>query len=111
MKYQKKDYDGAVADATQAISLDSKHPSGYGTRAWARYSKGDIAGAAEDCKKAVELFKADSALGAYNQGLLDFINADYEKAIASWESSIRQDATWKPELQPWIEKAKAKLNK
>jgi lipopolysaccharide biosynthesis regulator YciM len=41
--------------------------------------------------------------------LLNFINDDYEKAIASWENVIVQDATLKQELQPWIEKAKAKL--
>jgi lipopolysaccharide biosynthesis regulator YciM len=38
-----------------------------------------------------------------------FINGDYEKAITSWEKVIHQDATRKQELQPWIEKAHAKL--
>jgi uncharacterized HAD superfamily protein len=46
---------------------------------------------------------------AYDEGLIDFINGDYEKAAASWEKVVQYDVTLKHELQPWIEKAKAKL--
>jgi lipopolysaccharide biosynthesis regulator YciM len=37
------------------------------------------------------------------------INGDYEKAVASWKKVIQQDGMLKLELQPWIEKAQAKL--
>ncbi len=41
--------------------------------------------------------------------MLDFIAGDYEKAIADWQKVIQKDASLKSELQPWIEKAQAKL--
>ena len=49
-----------------------------------------------------------NSLGAAgDQGMIDFINGDYEKAVTSWEKVIQTDATAKREIQPWIEKAKA----
>jgi hypothetical protein len=63
----------------------------------------------EDCKKAVVFLGTNSFAVAYDEGLIDFINGDYEKATASWEKVVQHDVTLKRELQPWIEKAKAKL--
>jgi tetratricopeptide (TPR) repeat protein len=108
-EFQKNDFDSAIADATHAIHLNSTNGYAFGTRGLAQYGKGDIANALDDCKKAVELFGADSKEASYDQGLIDFINGDYEKAIASWEKVIQQDNTSKRELQPWIEKAQSKF--
>jgi hypothetical protein len=44
----KKDFASGITDATHAIQLDSKNGLAYGTRGWARYGKGDAAGALED---------------------------------------------------------------
>jgi tetratricopeptide (TPR) repeat protein len=107
-EYLKGDFDGAISDATHAIQLDPKDGHAYGTRGWARYGKGDLAGALEDCKKAVELFSKDPVSSAYDQGMVDFINGENQKAIDSWQSAIQRAASLKRELQPWIEKAKAR---
>jgi hypothetical protein len=41
--------------------------------------------------------------------MLEFIAGNYKNAIADWQNAIQQDPNDKPELQPWIEKAQAKL--
>jgi hypothetical protein len=41
--------------------------------------------------------------------MIDFINGDYPKAIASWRKIVGQDSGIILELQPWIEKAQVKL--
>jgi tetratricopeptide (TPR) repeat protein/membrane protease YdiL (CAAX protease family) len=103
------DFDSSITDATRSIQLDPNVGYAYGTRGWARYAQGDISGATEDCKKAIELFQQGSAPDFYDQGLLDFIAGNYEKAISVWQKAIQKDITLKSELQPWIEKAQAKL--
>jgi tetratricopeptide (TPR) repeat protein len=108
-KFQKQDFPAAVDDATHSIQINSTNGYAYGTRGWARYGSGNVVGAVEDCKKAIELSKPDSSETAYDQGLLDFVNGDYEKAVASWQKVIAQDPTLKLGLQSWIEKAQAKL--
>ena len=104
----KRDFDSAISDATRAISLESKTGYFYGTRGWSRYGKGDVAGALEDCKKAVELEGVNSLDAAGDQEMIDFIKGDYKKAVESWQRAIQHDASVQRELQPWIEKAKAK---
>lgn len=108
-EFQKNNFDFAIADATHAIQLNLTNGYAYGTRGWAEYGKGDVVKSLEDCKKAAELFAPDSKQATYEQGLIDFINGDYEKAVAAWKKVIQQDGTLKRELQPWIEKAQAKL--
>jgi lipopolysaccharide biosynthesis regulator YciM len=41
--------------------------------------------------------------------MLDFIAGNYNEAINDWNKIIQQDASIKSELQPWIDKAQAKL--
>jgi tetratricopeptide (TPR) repeat protein len=104
----KRDFDSAISDATRAISLESKTGYFYGTRGWSRYGKGDVAGALEDCKKAVELESVNSLDAAGDQGMIYFMTGEYKKAVGSWQRAIQHDASAERELQPWIEKAKAK---
>jgi tetratricopeptide (TPR) repeat protein len=106
----KNDFDPAISDATRAIQLDSKYGFSYGTRGWSRYGKGDLAGALEDCAKAVELEGVNSLDAAGDQGMIDFINNDYKRAVDSWQRAAQADASVQREIQPWIEKAKAKLS-
>lgn len=101
--------DAAIADATQSIQLSPTNCYAYGTRGWARYGNGDVSGAVEDCKKAINLSMPNSLEAYSDQGMLDFINGDYEKAIAAWEKVVVQDASLKQEFQPWIENAQIKL--
>jgi hypothetical protein len=40
--------------------------------------------------------------------LIDFINGNYASAVASWQKAGELDASNRRDLQPWIDKAKAK---
>ena len=108
-EFLKGDFHSSIDDATHAIQLNPNDGIPYGTRGWARYSQGDNAGAIEDCTKATQLEKSGSAPFLGDQGLLDFIAKNYEKAVADWQKAIQQDPNFKQELEPWIEKAQAKL--
>jgi tetratricopeptide (TPR) repeat protein/membrane associated rhomboid family serine protease len=109
-KQAKGDLDGAIADCTKAIQLNSTFGYAYGSRGWARYGKGEITPALEDFKKAVELQDRKSSAASEDQGMIDFINGDYGKAVASWEAAVQKDGLTMRKLQPWIEKAEAKQN-
>jgi tetratricopeptide (TPR) repeat protein len=105
----KNDFDKAIRDATQAIQLDTKSYDAYDTRAWARYGKGDVAKALEDCQQAVKLIGTNSDEAAWDQGLMNFINSSYAQAVDSWQKAIQYDPSAQRVLQPWINKARAKL--
>jgi tetratricopeptide (TPR) repeat protein len=99
------DFASSITDATRSIHLDPNLGDAYGTRAWARFRNGDISGAVEDGKNAIQLAKRDSGEFFRDEGLLDFIAGDYKKAITDWKNAIGEDPDFKKELQPWIEKA------
>ncbi|MES1180544.1 MAG: tetratricopeptide repeat protein, partial [Verrucomicrobiota bacterium] len=109
----KPNFDGALADAMQAIKLDPKNAEAYSVRGQVRYNKDDIPGAIADFEKVIELNAENWQLlsfKSFNQGWIGFAKGDYEKAIGSWNQSIEKDAGWwRWQLQPWIEKAQAKL--
>jgi lipoprotein NlpI len=54
-KYNKGDYDGGIADFTNAISSDPKQVEWYVMRAEAKKKKGDLAGAKADLAQAIEV--------------------------------------------------------
>jgi tetratricopeptide (TPR) repeat protein len=112
-KLEKANFDGALTDAMQAIKLDPKNAEAYSVRGQVRYNKGDIPGAIADFEKVIELNAENWQLPSFksfNQGWIDFAKGDYEKAISSWNQSIEKDiGWWQGQLQPWIEKAQAKL--
>jgi tetratricopeptide (TPR) repeat protein len=111
IQVEKNSFDSAIADAGRAIKLDPENEEAYTVRGIARYSKDNVAGAVEDFNKAIELIGTNSPMEvAFNQGWLDFIKGDYENAIVSWNKSIgKNNVLWSRLLQPWTEKAKAKL--
>ena len=115
--------DSAIADEYFAIKYLPKDPSNYEARTWARYERGDVSGAMEDCKKALEIYaqiyakKADKEwldqVSLNMEGLQSFINGDFEKASQQWTRRLKEDPHMpsldKAYLQKWIEKAQAKL--
>jgi tetratricopeptide (TPR) repeat protein len=109
VEFMSSNFPAAIADATRSIQLNTTNGKAYGTRGWAKYGSGDTTGAIEDCKTAISLFKSDSVETGYDQGLLAYIDGDYAKAIATWEDVLKNEPSLKSELQPWIDKAKAKL--
>jgi len=105
VEFLKGDFRSSIADATRSIQLNTNSGDAYGTRGWARYKIGDVSGAVEDCKKATQLCESGSAAFFCDRGLLDFVAKDYMQATADWQKAIKQDPTFKKDLQPWIEKA------
>lgn len=55
-QYDSGNFDGAIADYTRAIKLDSNDADSYRKRGLARYSKDDLDGAMADYTKAIELY-------------------------------------------------------
>jgi hypothetical protein len=116
-------YDSAIADEYYAIKYGPKNLGNYDVRAWARYERGDVSGAMEDCKKALEVYapfyaaKEDKEwldrTSLSMKGLQSFINGDFEKASQQWTRQVKEETDMssldKAYLQKWIEKAQAKL--
>ena len=55
LKLKQSDWDGAIADFTQAIEANPTFPNAYVKRGVARSEKGDAAGAIADYTKAIEI--------------------------------------------------------
>lgn len=85
---QKKAYERAIGEFTEAININSQNPRTYFARALAYFNKGDKKQSLADCTKALEL--APDFPDAYNlrgailtsQGLASRAIIDYTKAIA-----------------------------
>lgn len=128
LKVTQKHFDSAIADAYQAIRFSGANSDAfaYEVRAWARYGRGDVSGAAEDCRKVAEIdskarAKHPSSLPSEESewrttaGLLAFINGDFEQSVEKWNKFEEADINTnmppalRDFLQSWIEEAKAKL--
>lgn len=122
LKLIQNHFDSAIADAFFAIKFEPRHLFAYDTRAWARYERGDVSGAVEDCMKVTEIWDQFRAKNPYlplepedytTSGLLCFINGDFGKAIENWNRFQNSNTNLPPPaqqfLQKWIKKAQAKL--
>jgi tetratricopeptide (TPR) repeat protein len=85
--FQKKDYDKAIADYTEAIKLKPRLAEAYFNRGVAYLQKKDFDRAIADFTEAIKLNpRAD---GAYsNRGDAYFQKKDYDKAIADFEAAL-----------------------
>lgn len=110
-EFQKGDLDTAITDASRAIQLDLNNGNAYGTRGWARHEKGNKNEALEDLKTAIALCGENSLEGIEDQGLIEFINGNKQKAINSWQTVIQKDPARQKTLQPWIDKASQRAGK
>jgi tetratricopeptide (TPR) repeat protein len=81
------DQQGAIADYTQAILLDSGMAGVYYQRGIALAEKGDLDGAIADYDKAVELDPEDAGT-YYNRGLARAQKGDLDEAIADYTKAI-----------------------
>ena len=119
---QNKD-DAALADATQVIKWNPQYTSGYELRAWARFGRGDAAGARDDVLRVTGMWvesireKPVDNLVFYRPdfeltlGLQAYLNQDYPKAADAWNNQLvllpQCPAPFRKFIQSWIEKAQA----
>ncbi len=77
---EKKDYTAAISAFSQALQLDPKNPTIYGSRGNAYYDAGDFAAAIADYSKVIELQPGNTS-AYYNRGLVYFDQGNYQAAI------------------------------
>jgi len=87
---QKRIYEQAIADYTQAIRLDPNDASAYRSRGMAYSDKGDHDRAIADINQAIRL--DPNATAAYNARAVVYNSkGDYDRAIADYTQAIRLD--------------------
>ena len=91
LRYNKKDYDGAIVDFTEAIHLDSKFAEAYVNRGLAREYTQDGEGAITDYSEAIRLDPENVASAYNNRGLVREERGDLEGAITDYSEAIRLD--------------------
>jgi tetratricopeptide (TPR) repeat protein len=88
--YDKKDYDRAIAEYTQAIKLDPNYATAYTNRGCVYGGKGDYDRAIADFTQAIKLDPNDAH--AYtNRGIVYYYKKDYDRAITEYTQAIRLD--------------------
>ncbi|MEG5041279.1 MULTISPECIES: tetratricopeptide repeat protein [unclassified Microcoleus] len=86
-KFEKGDYQGAVAAYNQAIVLNPNYAGAYFTRGVARYKLGDKQGAIADYDQALRIFP-NSALAYSNRGVARSDLGDNQGAIADYNQAL-----------------------
>jgi lipoprotein NlpI len=89
-KYAEGNLDGAIADYTQAVTLNPKIALAYCHRGSARQAKGDADGATLDYNEALAI-NPKMAIAYYNRGLLREQKGDLNGAIADSTQAIALD--------------------
>lgn len=79
-KYDKGDYDGAIADSSRAIELDPRNAYAYRVRGNAKDDKGDYAGAVADYRDSIALDSQDFRI-YFDWGIAAGRKSNYGTAI------------------------------
>ena len=88
VKHELGDYNGAIADYTQAIQLKSNSAGFYAVRGLAKQQLEQYPAAIADYNKAIQL-KPDYAEVYNNRGLLKYRSGQYFDAIADYDKAIQ----------------------
>jgi tetratricopeptide (TPR) repeat protein len=88
--FEKKDYDGAIADYTEAIRLNPNGATAYSNRGLAYLKKGDHDQAIADFTEAIQL-KPNGVCVYYFRGVAYAHKKDYDRAIADFTEAVRFD--------------------
>jgi tetratricopeptide (TPR) repeat protein len=91
-----KDYEGAIDDLTDALSVDP-HFSLYVERGRARRAKGDLDGAIKDYTEALRL-EPGYSVAHNNRGIVWEAKGDFAKAIQDYTDAIKSDPKYST---PW----------
>jgi tetratricopeptide (TPR) repeat protein len=87
VKFESKDYRGAIEDFNKALSLDPRNTLAYAYRGHAKLNQEDYAGAIQDFNKAVELNpKFDAAY--VDRGRTKSLSSDFRGAIADFTKAL-----------------------
>jgi hypothetical protein len=87
-KGESGDYQGAIADYTQAIQLQPDLAAAYYNRGLVKYNLGDKQGAIADYNQAIK-FKLDFADAYYNRGIAKSNLGDKQGAIADYNQAAQ----------------------
>lgn len=85
---QKKDYDRAIADFTNALRLNPRYVYAFYNRAVAWQHKGDFDRAIADFTQAIRLKPKIPRL-FYDRGIVWYLKRDFDRAIADFTQAIR----------------------
>lgn len=86
-KEQKGDYQGSLADYSQAAQLDPDYALAYVGRGWAHYQLENLSQALQDFNRAIEL-DPQNARAYNNRGIVYYAEGDYAQAIADYNRAI-----------------------
>jgi tetratricopeptide (TPR) repeat protein len=86
--YNRKEYDTAIREYTEAIRIDPNYVNAYVERGIAYRYKGDNDRAIADYTDAIRL-NSINALAYYNRGLAYYYKGDYDRAIGDYTDAIR----------------------
>jgi tetratricopeptide (TPR) repeat protein len=89
-KYEKKDYQGALADLNQSISINPNFAEGYAGRGTVKHQQlQDYRGALADYNRSIQL-KSDNSTVWYYRGMLKANRLqDYRGALADYNQAIQ----------------------
>jgi len=106
-KWRNKDYDGAITDANNALSIDPNFARAYNGRGSAYRDQGNYDQALLDFSAALQL-DAKYAYAYYNRGTIYALKNDYSRAILDKEAFLQlspNDPTYSPralkDIQNW----------
>ena len=99
----KGNFDKALLDHDQAITLDPNYALAYNNRGNDYYRKGDMNRAMRDSDKSIAL-DPSSPLPWYNRGYIHYSLREYAEAASDWKKAIELQPEYARELEPLIKK-------
>ncbi len=106
-KRGENDFNGMIADLTEAIGLNPRFAEAYNNRGVAYYKKGDLDSAIRDCTEAIHL-NPEFAEAFNNRGFVRYYKDDLDGAIADYTEAIRLKSQY---AEPYSNRALARYKK
>ena len=105
IKFFRKDFQAAVADATRSLELLNGNADAYLTRAEARWELKDARGALEDANMLVSL-RPMAGFSWYIRGCMRGNSGDREGALSDFDRARDLDRTLEPRIAQAIQQLK-----
>jgi tetratricopeptide (TPR) repeat protein len=93
-KASQKDYQGALADYTKALEIDSQDANIYYSRALVYVELGDYEKAIADYTKAIDFKYNPASVPYYNRAIAHRYNQDVQAAIGDFNKSLLLDPNY-----------------